>query len=63
LERITTASGILALQESIILVKIYDVSVLVHNGIPTWPGDPKFSMSLASSIANGGVVAMACEHN
>jgi arylformamidase len=37
-------------------MKIHDISVLVHNGIPTWPGDPKFSMSLASSIANGGVV-------
>jgi arylformamidase len=37
-------------------VKIHDVSVLVENGIPTWPGDPKFSMSLASSIAKGGVV-------
>ena len=37
-------------------MKIHDVSVLVHNGIPTWPGDPKFSMSLASSIAKGGVV-------
>jgi arylformamidase len=37
-------------------MKIHDVSVLVHNGIPTWPGDPKFSMNLASSIAKGGVV-------
>ncbi|MGA2602887.1 MAG: cyclase family protein [Verrucomicrobiia bacterium] len=37
-------------------MKIHDVSVLVHNGIPTWPGDPKFSMSLASSIAKGGMV-------
>jgi arylformamidase len=37
-------------------MKIHDISVLVHNGIPTWPGDPKFSMSLASSIAKGGVV-------
>jgi len=36
-------------------MKIHDVSVLVQNGIPTWPGDPKFSMSLASSIAKGGV--------
>src|SRR5271169_6628662 len=38
------------------IMKIHDISVLVHNGIPTWPGDPKFSMSLASSIAKGGVV-------
>jgi arylformamidase len=37
-------------------MKIHDVSVLVHNGIPTWPGDPKFSMSLASSIAKGDVI-------
>ncbi len=37
-------------------MKIHDVSVLVRNGIPTWPGDPKFSMNLASSIAKGGVV-------
>jgi len=37
-------------------VKIHDVSVLVRNGVPTWPGDPKFSMNLASSIAKGGVV-------
>ena len=37
-------------------MKIHDVSVVVRNGIPTWPGDPKFSMSLAGSIAKGGVV-------
>lgn len=37
-------------------MKIHDISVLVENGIPTWPGDPNFSMSLASSIAKGGVV-------
>jgi arylformamidase len=37
-------------------MKIHDVSVLVRNGMPTWPGDPKFSMNLASSIARGGVV-------
>jgi arylformamidase len=36
-------------------VKIHDVSVLVHNGTPTWPGDPKLSMQLASSIARGDV--------
>ena len=36
-----------------IIVKIYDVSVLVHEGMPTWPGDPKLSMRLASSIAKG----------
>ena len=36
-------------------VKIYDISVLVRDGIPTWPGDPKLSMNLASSIARGNV--------
>lgn len=36
-------------------MKIHDVSVLLHNEMVTWPGDPKFSMSLASSIAKGGV--------
>jgi arylformamidase len=36
-------------------VKIHDVSVLVHNGTPTWPGDPQLSMQLASSIARGDV--------
>ncbi len=39
-----------------IQMKIHDVSVLVQNGMPTWPGDPKFSMNLASSIAKGSVV-------
>lgn len=34
-------------------MKIHDVSVLVHEGMPTWPGDPKLSMRLASSIARG----------
>lgn len=36
-------------------MKLHDVSVLVHNGIPTWPGDPKLSIQLASSIAWGDV--------
>ena len=36
-------------------MKIHDVSVLVHEGMPIWPGDPKLSMHLASSIAKGGV--------
>jgi arylformamidase len=34
-------------------VKIYDISVLVWDGLPTWPGDPKLVMNLASSIALG----------
>lgn len=36
-------------------VRIHDISVLVHEGTPIWPGDPKLSMQLASSIAKGGV--------
>ena len=34
-------------------MKIYDISVLVCEGMPTWPGDPELKMSLASSIARG----------
>src|SRR5271170_6555898 len=34
---------------------IHDVSVLLHGEMVIWPGDPKLSMSLASSIAKGGV--------
>ena len=34
-------------------MKIYDVSVMVYEGMPTWPGDPKFSTDLAVSIARG----------
>jgi arylformamidase len=36
-------------------MKIHDVGVLLHGKMVIWPGDPKFSMSLASSIAKGGV--------
>ena len=36
-------------------MKIYDISVLVGEGLPTWPGDPKLTMNLASSIALGNV--------
>jgi kynurenine formamidase len=35
-------------------VKIHDVRVLVHEGMPIWPGDPKLSMRLASNIAKSG---------
>lgn len=34
-------------------MKIYDVSVPVSEKLPTWPGDPKVSRTLASSIAAG----------
>jgi arylformamidase len=36
-------------------MKLYDLSVLVHEGMPTWPGDPKLRITLASSIASGDV--------
>lgn len=35
------------------MTKLYDVSVLVHEGMPTWPGDPGLSLKRASSIARG----------
>ncbi|GAC1654932.1 MAG: cyclase family protein [Candidatus Dormibacteraceae bacterium] len=35
------------------MMKIYDVSVPVSEKLPTWPGDPKVSRTLASSIAAG----------
>jgi arylformamidase len=36
-------------------MKIHDITVLLHEGTPIWPGDPKLSMQLASSIATGGM--------
>ena len=36
-------------------MKLYDVSVAVHEGMPTWPGDPGLRIKLASSIASGDV--------
>jgi arylformamidase len=36
-------------------MKLYDISVHVHEGMPTWPGDPKLRITLASSIASGDV--------
>src|SRR5579863_10084194 len=36
-------------------MKIHDVSLLLHGEMVIWPGDPKLSMNLASSIAKGGV--------
>src|SRR5437867_2652888 len=36
-------------------MKLYDVSVPVHEGMPTWPGDPGLRIKLASSIASGDV--------
>jgi arylformamidase len=32
---------------------LYDVSVTVDDRLPTWPGDPAFSLRRASSIADG----------
>ena len=37
-------------------MNIHDISVLVYEGMPIWPGGPKLSMQLASSIAKGNVV-------
>jgi len=37
-------------------MRIHDISVLVYEGMPIWPGDPKLSMQLASSIATGNGV-------
>lgn len=34
-------------------MKIYDVSVLLSDKLPTWPSDPPLKMSLACSIARG----------
>lgn len=34
-------------------MKIIDVSVPVSSRLPTWPGDPRVSLTLASSIARG----------
>jgi len=36
-------------------MKLYDISVPVHEGVPTWPGDPPLRITLASSIAGGNV--------
>jgi arylformamidase len=35
-------------------MRIYDISVPVHEGMPTWPSDPGLSLTLASSFAKGG---------
>jgi arylformamidase len=34
-------------------MKIYDVSVLISEKLPTWPGNPTISMKLTESIARG----------
>jgi len=34
-------------------MKMYDVSLLVSEGLPIWPGDPGISMTLASSLNHG----------
>jgi arylformamidase len=34
-------------------MQIFDVSVPISSRLPTWPGDPRVSLSRASSIANG----------
>ena len=37
-------------------MKIYDVSVPIHEGMVTYPGDPVVQMERASAIASGDVV-------
>jgi arylformamidase len=32
---------------------IYDVTVPLHNGLPTWPGDPEIEIHDCQSLANG----------
>src|SRR3989304_3616474 len=34
-------------------MKIYDISVPVHEGMPIWPSDSALSLKLASSFAKG----------
>jgi arylformamidase len=34
-------------------MRIFDVSVPISSSLPTWPGDPKVSLTRASSIAKG----------
>jgi arylformamidase len=34
-------------------VKLYDITVTVQEGMPTWPSDPGLSLKLASSMAKG----------
>jgi arylformamidase len=36
-------------------MKIYDVTVAIAEGMPTWPGDPGVSVTLEHSIARGDV--------
>ena len=34
-------------------MKLYDVSVLISEDMPTWPGDPGISMELTQSLDRG----------
>lgn len=34
-------------------MKLYDISLAIHEGMPTWPGDPGLSLKFASGIVNG----------
>jgi len=40
-------------------MEIYDVSVPIHEGMVTYPGDPVVHMERAAAIANGDVVNLA----
>jgi arylformamidase len=41
---------------------LYDISPLLHAGIPVWPGDPAFSLEKVSSIAAGGISEVSVLH-
>jgi arylformamidase len=38
---------------------IYDISPLLHAGIPVWPGDPLFSLEKIASISDGAAAEVA----
>lgn len=41
---------------------IYDVTVPLHNGLPTWPGDPGVEISDWRSLANGDGASVSLLH-
>ncbi|MDI6816904.1 MAG: cyclase family protein [Actinomycetota bacterium] len=41
------------MSEQHIYAKLYDVSIDIHEAMPTWPGDPGFERTLLHSISGG----------
>ena len=45
-------------------MKLHDVSVLISEELPIWPGDPEISMALTSSLISlgnhSGIVNYRC---